>query len=426
MANESSALLVPVLCPCKNDLHVEIRQVISSVLRPLGFSATFRDCENVEDALAGAQSTKGVFYDKIPFPVCMPIISAGAQISDSEEFKPVPRAFAPVNYSTPNEREVVLLVEGSVALGPELIGASQVPPDRVIRFSSATLEDALGSLVATFVSIADLLRANLERYQLPETRERALDYDSAEKRVYVYDNGYGLIEMRFTINEEAAEKVRDGPDFVFSHTVDLKPPPVGASKSKFDEKLDRIRVKSIRELFQQPREAFAALPFGLPAPNVRWEPAKTDAAGSSRKTLLVHVSLPTRKTGRHVARTLSYGIAWSAKDLFNIQQDSSSFLCAHNYRRVTYTMCFMRPTLAHDWPFALGPRLERFGPYQNNLGYIDTEGVGDESFHYLEYPWTERKLPVGSVLRASWRLAPKSDRNERRNEHPASHRGGKR
>ncbi len=397
-------LRIPVLCPCKVGLHPDIKRVLRSVLRPLGFDPTFRECRKIEEALECEPHTAGEYFDRIPYPVCMPIISTGGEIRDSDgKHKPNPISAVKPKYSRPSKREVVLLVEEDVDLPIELHGSRKLRSRRIIRFTSYALEAALGKVVEQFVEIKKKLRSNLQTYQLLETRRSALNYDSVEKRVYVWPNGYGMVEMRFDISLDEAEGVRTGDDYLFKHSVSLRLAPRAQSKKEFERKLDKMRVKSIKALFKQPQEALVALPYGFPAPTVDWVAAPGGEDEGNKKSVLVKVT-PAKNGTSDRRGLISYAIAWCSENLFSVCNDATVFICAHNYRRILYAVCFMRPTLGHDWPFKVGPMLERFGPCQNDIGYIDTKGVGDEGFHSLEYVWNEKEMPAGSVLRVRWML----------------------
>jgi hypothetical protein len=397
-------LRIPVLCPCKVGLHTDIKRVLRSVLHPLGFEPTFRECRKIEEALECEPHTAGVYFDKIPYSVCMPIITSGGEIRDADgKHKPDPISAVKPKYSRSGKREVVLLVEDSVDLPIELHGSRRLRDARIIRFPSYTLEPALGKVVEQFVEIKKKLRSNLQTYQLLETRNSALNYDSVEKRVYVWPNGYGTVEMRFDISLDEAEGVRTGDDYFFNHSVSLRLAPKAQSKREFKRKLQKMRVKSIKDLLKQPQEALVALPFGLPAPTVDWRATSGGEDEGNKKNVLVQVT-PAKNSTSDRRGLISYGIAWCSEDLFSVCNDATAFICAHNYRRIRYAVCFIRPTLRHDWPFKIGPMLERFGPCQNDIGFIDTNGVGDEGFHYLEYVWNEKKMPAGSVLRVRWKL----------------------
>jgi hypothetical protein len=397
---------IPVLCPCKEGLSGAIKKTLRSILYPLGFSLTFVPCKKIEDALEAVIDTKGTYFDKIPFPVCMPIVSKGAKRSDAEaHYKADPGVSGVVNYWKPNKREVLLLVEDTVELEDGFLGATgqQIEDDRVISFHNYSLDEALRAIVGLFVEIRKTLRANLYDYQLPEIKNNALNYESIQKRVYVWEDGYGMVEMRFDIGLDSANVIEKNGEYTFEHKVSLCLAPRGESKASFSKSLDDMRVGSISEFLQRPKEAFAVIPFGFPSPKVSWGPLNKETKGTNAKSVAVRIK-PAKAVTPDGRGVLSYGIIWSSANLFDVTNDATVFLCAHNYRKATYSVCFMRRTLAHGWSFAVGPKLERYGPYQNDLGYIDTEGVGDERFKYLEFPWSMRKIPAGSVLRARWEL----------------------
>jgi len=94
--------------------------------------------------------------------------------------------------------------------------------------------------------------------------------------------------------------------------------------------------------------------------------------------------------------------------MYSESEEYSGLQIKDHVRTVSQSVCFMRPSTGKPWPFSWGPRLHRYGPYDNDLGYIDMEGIWtSESFLSFDFTWQSQKAARGSAFVARWALTQK-------------------
>ena len=398
---------IPVLCACRTNLPSGKQDALRSVLEPFGFNLHFHECESLAACLQEHVQAGSRFFPHLPYAVVMPIISRGDGIGDDEGCLPFPDIETGFADGLPNRRIFVFLIEEEVCNQAVQVASQGVPTEdaRIIRFNRASITNCLGEVLPALEAAKNRLAAAPDDYNLSEFVESALNYESVEKRVYVWGDGYGTVELSYSILEDNAEPIlKKGGFFEFEHRISVLPDPRHVSKAAFASKLKEIEKHSLLEIFQRPPEAFAVLPFGQPSPKVKAVFSRATDSAPESKLVVVRVTPQKRTKKRSSERLISYGIIWSAEELFNTAADSTVLTCKHSFERVSFSVCFMRPTLSHGWDFRHGPMMKTFGPFMNHLGTNDSAALGDEHFHYMYYPWSERRVPAGVSLEISWEL----------------------
>jgi len=416
---------IPLLVPCSDQfLDVPGRaRNLRDVCAAVGFDIRLITCSSVGEVLKHHSVADKTPPTPVGYPIVMPIVTRVPPIPRKDGAGDAPRKGPPTPelgdlelLDTPNPRLVLFLVAQDVVLPS---GFAARHGKDVIRFSPSLLTGAYPPLLHRLLGFKDRLREAQEVYQLPDVLKRARRYSSVEKRVYVRKDGFGVVEFRFEITEDEAAPALVGEEYIFRHELMLVPAPGGKSMASFRKTLTEMEVDSVSDVFRARREAFVVLPLDRTPFDVTWrEPPgrSTSRKGAPRRCVVeVVVRRPSNATSQSATppgRRIVYGIIWCAPRLFYVQKDSTSFAAVHHYDRVKLAVRFLHPKAAERWHFKTGPRLLRSGPYGNDLGYIDLQGVGDEQFHYEEYPWEQRAVPAGTSLTAEWEMqaVPKRSR----------------
>jgi len=392
---------IPILFPYSNSFPKGRRDELKSVLTPLGFETVFEKCESVAEALRN----RPVFSGGLPavgFPICIPILSKGLRVEPGKHFEPCPRVRSTDVQGKPNKKLVLFLIEDSLR---DNLQPGSIPADgdyTLIEFNAASMFPSVPELIGSLMEMKEALRADHYEYQLPDVLRSALNFNSVEKRVYVRPDKFGIVEYKWQILGSAARKAYNKDiGYVFRHKIGVIAAPHGDTRNSLPSLKDAA-TDSLDEIFNTETDSFGVVAFGDGA-SVTWKPSERPDRASQWIDIIIRPN-DGRKTFPH-DRLISYGLLWSCRNLLSAKADTSSFVARHNYERVDFSVRFMRTDLSKEsLTFTKGPRMERYGPYQNDLGSIDTEGLEDERFHHYLFPWHERRVPAGMRLRVIWEL----------------------
>jgi len=396
-----------VLCPCAADITEAHPDFLQRLMTSLGYKAYLQRCVKLSSSLSDVRHSGSETIEPIPPPVAVVILTHGQKhtADGKTSYDPLPAIDNLAVLQAPNKRLCVFLIEAGIRdTTKETIRQNGYPPECLIEFPRGRVEAVTDRLAQRLREFEGRLRQSPLEFQDPGQEKGVLTFRRVTKRSHVYPNGFGVVELGWEIDAEALRGSKadcDGGHYRFEHTLALRSAVSPKSRATFEKPIKTRRPDSIASVFFSHEDRFCVVRFGKERTQIEVE---EDLAASTDQKRALTVLVP--KDSVEPCDTLSYGLIWAKRDMYTETEEYSGLQIKDHVTSVVQSVCFMRSATGKPWPFKWGPRLHRYGPYDNDLGYIDMEGIWtEESFISFDFTWQSQKAARGSSFVARWALA---------------------
>jgi hypothetical protein len=361
----------------------------------MGFEPDMRPCAKLSESSQVPPYNGRETPFPFPHPISIVVVCRGTgRFDDTWDANPVLDSFR--SLQEPNKKLVIFLVEEGV--DPEMLAAIKSNGYEVIKYPEDYVAGVADKVANRLKSFEGTLRTSPKKYQDQKVVDATINITNLVSRTYVWETGFGIVEIRFDI--PVANLPRDAGEFHrFRHRIAIRDPQSRLG-IHFEGDLKKYEAKSVADIFSLTRESIGAIRFGKTPLSIGWE--EIESTGNPSLERDIEIRIPANSLDP--CEILSYGYIWSRPNLFDPRKDTSALRFQYNVQRYEQSVCFMR-SLLNRWDFKRGPLLQRFGPYNNNLGYLDHENIcTNEEFHHFDYNWMSTKIARGSVFIVEWEL----------------------